>query len=82
MTTNEALFNALFPTRDDAKQFEDQALSAGREYLPPCAVAVLDGGTPTVEYWAWLAGQVEESQDDDCQHAIGYCESCATDDCY
>jgi hypothetical protein len=57
ITTTETDFRTMFSTLDHAKQFEDQALSAGREYLPPCAVAVLDGTPATSEYWAWLCDQ-------------------------
>lgn len=40
-------------------EFENQILSAGRMLLPPCAVAVLDGGEPSDEYWQFLAEQFE-----------------------
>lgn len=40
-------------------EFENQVLSAGRHFLPPCAVAVLDGGEPSDEYWQFLAEQFE-----------------------
>lgn len=37
---------------------EEQAiLSAGREFLPDCAQAVLAGGEATEGYWAFLAEQ-------------------------
>lgn len=41
--------------------FENATLSIGREHLPPCALAVLDGGEGTPEYWAWLAGAIDSS---------------------
>ncbi len=37
-------------------------LSVGREFLPPEALAVLDGGSPTVEYYEWLLEQVQIAQ--------------------
>jgi hypothetical protein len=37
---------------------EHAILAIGREYLPDCAKAVLDGGDSTVEYWDWLLGQL------------------------
>lgn len=42
-----------------AVEFEQQALSIGRERLPPCALAVLDGANeePEPAYWRWLADQ-------------------------
>jgi hypothetical protein len=40
-------------------EFENQVLSAGRALLPPCAVAVLDGGEPSEEYWDFIAEQFE-----------------------
>ena len=40
-------------------EFEDQVLSAPRTMLPPCAVAVLDGGEPSDEYWQFLVEQFE-----------------------
>ena len=46
---------------------ENAALSVGREFLPPCALAVLDDrDAATVEYYQWLtdgtaAAQAEHS---------------------
>ena len=37
-------------------------LSVGREFLPTCAIAVLDGGEPTAEYWAFLQSETEQAQ--------------------
>lgn len=37
-------------------------LSIGRDLLPPCAVAVLDGGEPTEEYWQFCQEQTEKAQ--------------------
>lgn len=42
---------------------ENAALSIGREFLPPFALAVLDKeseGSP--EYWAWLIESVEQQE--------------------
>ena len=41
---------------------ETAILSIGREFLPPCAIAVLDGGEPTTEYWAFLQSETERAQ--------------------
>lgn len=41
---------------------ENAILQAGREFLPECAIAVLDGGESTVEYWEWLTEQTREAQ--------------------
>ena len=42
---------------------EEQAiLSVAREFLPPEALAVLDGGEPTLAYWEFLAGQTAQAQ--------------------
>ena len=38
---------------------ETACLSIGRNLLPACAVAVLDGGKPTPDYWAWLIEQID-----------------------
>lgn len=56
---SEETFRDLFASSVEATEFETQALSIGREFLPPCALAVLDGKLATSEYWAWLEGQVE-----------------------
>lgn len=53
-------FIDLFPTTADAIAFEEQVLSIGREYLPECAHAVLDGGEANSDYWTFLASQIEE----------------------
>lgn len=39
---------------------EHQILSVGREFLPACAIAVLDGEPATPEYREWLADQLEQ----------------------
>jgi len=41
---------------------ENAILSVGREFLPPHAVAVLDGGEATEEYWTWLHNQTHTAQ--------------------
>ena len=45
-----------------AEAEETAILSVGREFLPPCAIAVLDGGEPTTEYWAFLQSETEKAQ--------------------
>ena len=53
---------------------EEQAiLSIDCAFLPPCALAVLDGGEATAEYWAFLIEQVEQAQaDHDAEVAAGH----------
>lgn len=38
---------------------EAQILSVGREFLPPAAIVVLDGGQESADYWTWLCAQAE-----------------------
>ncbi len=61
MTTQDD-YQALFPTIGAAIAFEHTVLSAGREFLPACAIAVLDGSedADTNGYWAWLISQAQE----------------------
>ena len=57
----------------DALAEEQAILSIGREHLPECARAVLDGGEPTEDYWDWLRSQTEEAQaEHDRENAAGY----------
>jgi hypothetical protein len=42
-----------------AVEAEQRILSAGREFLPPAAIAVLDGAEPGGEYWRWLTSQLD-----------------------
>lgn len=62
MSSREA-FVALFRTSSEAIEFENQALSVGRDLLPPEAIAVLDDNSaePTPTYWAWLIAQAQDS---------------------
>lgn len=46
---------------NDAIEFANQALSIGREFLPPAAIVVLEGGEGSEEYWTWLIGQWNEA---------------------
>ena len=39
---------------------ENRILSVGREFLPPCALNVVDGEVPTEEYWQWLRQQIAD----------------------
>ena len=48
----------------DAVTEENAILSVGREFLPACALAVLDGDKATVEYYEWLEEQTRQAQDD------------------
>lgn len=60
--TGQDYVNACRARGTDGAQFENQALSIGREFLPACAIAVLDGdhAQPSGEYWAWLISQLGE----------------------
>ncbi len=46
----------------DVTAEENAILSIGREFLPPSALAVLDGGPATVEYFEFLTSQTEAAQ--------------------
>jgi hypothetical protein len=51
---------------------EDAILSVGREFLPACALAVLDGSEPTEEYWAFMIAQTTEAHEEhDREYAAG-----------
>lgn len=48
-------------------------LSVGSEFLPEHARTVRDGGEPTEEYWAWLAEQTLQAQNEsDAEVAAGH----------
>ena len=57
-------FVSKFDSLTEAVEYEHATLNSGREFLPACAVTVLDGGEPTPEYWAWICGQVDEEEND------------------
>jgi len=42
----------------DSLEQETAILSVGREFLPPEALAVLDGANASATYFEWLAGQL------------------------
>jgi len=56
-------------TFDIAQHTEDSILSCGREYLPACAIAVLDGADGTPEYWDFL---IEQARKLDEQSTVGH----------
>ena len=58
------------PTIDE----ENMILSVGREFLPPFAIAVLDGGVATDEYCLWLENQLTQITDDLVTHICPRCE--------
>ena len=58
-TNRRQQFYARFPGTDGIA-FENAALSIGREFLPPCAIAVLDGEEGGAEYWDWLWAAANE----------------------
>ncbi len=51
-------------TTGEKIEFEESVLSIGRGFLPPCAIAVLDGDSPSDQYWRFLAHQWELSAQD------------------
>lgn len=53
---------------------ENAVLSIGREFLPPCALAVLDDrDAATVEYYEWLCEQTRDAQaEHDAEIAAGH----------
>ncbi len=57
MTSKKAEFLARFPSLAEAIKFEDSVLSSGREFLPQCALDVLDGAEGSGEYWQFLIEQ-------------------------
>ena len=58
MATREEFIQAV-GNATDAVDFETQVLTIGRSLLPECAIAVLDGGEDTPEYWDWLISQFD-----------------------
>lgn len=40
-----------------AVEYEESVFQSGREFLPACAITVLDGGDATDEYWSFLIDQ-------------------------
>lgn len=63
-------YAARFDTISEAIEFENHVLGIGREFLPECALAVLDEratedapSAETVEYYTWLLEQANEAHD-------------------
>ncbi|MET0410418.1 MAG: hypothetical protein ABW217_03940 [Polyangiaceae bacterium] len=56
--TRQDYIAAALARGTEPTEFETQTLSAGREFLPPAAIAVLEGAEPTSEYWAILVSQL------------------------
>lgn len=44
---------------EDFTAFENDVLSSGREFLPPCAIDILNGRQATKEYFDYLLGQMQ-----------------------
>ncbi len=59
-TTARTRFESCFQSASERMSFESDALSIGREFLPECARAVLDGGEATEAYYEWLLEQLPE----------------------
>lgn len=72
MSTREA-YQDRFDSLGEAIEFENRALSIGEEFMPACALAVLNGGEDTPEYLAWLTASVDEADREsaawDAEHA-------------
>jgi hypothetical protein len=69
-----AFVNACKAAGTDPIVEENAILSIGREFLPACAIAVLDKtGETSGEYWAWLTKQTEAAQaEHDREYAAGH----------
>lgn len=52
-----------FDSPSDAIEFENGALSIGREFLPASALAVLDEKQDSPAYYEWLISQIPEGDD-------------------
>jgi hypothetical protein len=63
---------ALFPTLEEAIEFEDSCLNVGREFLPPFASDVLDHGgrDASPAYWKWLCDAQAEHEWEQLQAAV------------
>jgi len=66
LETARATFYALCSDLGTTPVAEENAiLSVGREFLPPCAIAVLnDRDAATVEYFEWLSAETQTAQDE------------------
>jgi hypothetical protein len=53
----------LFEDKDQAVEFEHNVLSCGSEFLPSCALEVVNGAVGTEEYWSFLIDQYYASVD-------------------
>ena len=60
--TRQAFIDCARACGSDPISEEQAILSIDREFLPPCALVVLDGGEPTEDYWAFLISQTEQAQ--------------------
>ena len=72
-----AQYLARFETLSDAMEFESQCLGIGREFLPECAIRVLECAEgyscDSPEYYVWLESQLDDSQVEECENApVGY----------
>jgi hypothetical protein len=59
--TARVRFESCFQSAAERVSFENDVLSIGREFLPECARAVLDGGEATEAYYEFLLGQFVEA---------------------
>lgn len=73
MTTRSDFERVACECGSDAVSEENAILQVGREFLPPCAIVVLDGGEATPEYWEFLISQTEQAQaEHDAEYAAGH----------
>jgi hypothetical protein len=64
MVTEQNYHDLCCENGTDPTEFENQALSIGREFLPVEVRIVMDGGEPTSAYWAWLCSQIDQAYQD------------------
>lgn len=64
-TMDRTDYLACFDTLHDAIEFEETILGTAAEFLPQCALAVIEGEEPTEAYWAFLYEQRQEWEADE-----------------
>lgn len=60
MSARQAWLDLVVQSGSDHVAEESAIIAIGREFLPPCAREVLDGGEPSEAYWSWLYAQTAE----------------------
>lgn len=59
--SNEERFDSMFPSWHEAFHFAESVLQCGQEFLPACAIAVLEGDEPTEAYYEFMIQQAQEA---------------------